>query len=108
VKLTVGQLKQIIREADEREQLKEFFGSKKGSSFGAVLDDILKDLYDTNKKVEKAHELAPAGPAKAIVMGLHSDLFNKVAEFRKYVEELKKLAGGAKVASEGRKPGSRH
>lgn len=62
------------------------------ADFSSVLDSILQDLYNTNKKVEKAHELAPQGPAKAIVAGIHSDILNKAGEIRKYVEQLKKLA----------------
>jgi len=82
MRVTVGQLRGIIREAVEAQQ----------GDFSSVLDGVLQDLYNTNKKIEKAHELAPQGPAKAIIAGLHSDLFNQAAEFRKYVEQLKKLA----------------
>lgn len=93
MKVTVGQLRRIIREV--RVGLSEdsrASASSQQADFGTVLDSILQDLYNTNKKVEKAHELAPQGPAKAIVAGIHSDLFNKVAEIRKYAEQLKKLA----------------
>lgn len=79
MKVTLGQLRILIREEVAM------------GDFGSVLDDVMHDLYATNKKIEKAHELAPMGPAKAIVAGLHSDLFNKVAEFRKHVEQLKQL-----------------
>lgn len=85
MKVTVRQLRSLIK---EQLQL-ELFGK---NDFSGVLDAIVSDLYNVTKKVEKAHELAPQGPAKAIVTGLHSDLFNQVAEFRKYVEQLKGLA----------------
>ena len=85
MKVKVKQLRKLISEQIE---LNELFGK---SDFSQVLDNILQDLQNTNKKVEKAHELAPQGPAKAIVAGLHSDLFNQVAEFRKYVEQLKAM-----------------
>ena len=86
MKTSVRQLRSLIR---EQLQL-ELFGGK--SDFSGILDGIVSDLYGVTKKIEKAHELAPQGTAKAIVTGLHSDLFNNVAEFRKYVEQLKGLA----------------
>ena len=46
------------------------------SRVGATLDKALDDLHRAGKKIETAHEVAPAGAAKAIVAGLHSDLFN--------------------------------
>lgn len=52
------------------------------------MDEVLYDLYDVNKKIEKAHRLAPQGTAKAIIAGMYSDLFNKIAEFRKYIEKF--------------------
>lgn len=72
--------------------LNEEASASEQADFGLVLDSVLQDLYSTNKKVEKAHELAPEGPAKVIVAGIYSDLFNKVAEIRKYAEQLKKLS----------------
>lgn len=90
MRATVGQIRRLIREEAQRQStVNELFGKK--ADLGSVLDDVLQDLLDANKKVEKAHELAPQGPAKAIVAGLHSDLFNKASEFRKYVEQLKAL-----------------
>lgn len=86
MRTTVGQIRRLIR---EEAAVNELFGKK--ADLSSVLDDVLQDLLDANKKVEKAHELAPQGPAKAIVAGLHSDLFNKASEFRKYVEQLKAL-----------------
>lgn len=84
--IRAGDLRKLIR---ERARLDELFGS---NDFGSVLDSVLRDLLDANRKVERAHQLAPNGPAKAIVMGLHSDLFNQVAGFRKYVEQAKAMA----------------
>jgi sugar (pentulose or hexulose) kinase len=98
MKTTVRELRRVIREEVE---LNEIFGLG-GKDFSSTLDDILQDLSNTNKKVEKAHEMAPAGAAKAIVAGLHSDLFNKVAEFRKYIKQLKQMASGKVPATESR------
>lgn len=86
MRIKVKDLRRLVR---EQVQLDELFGR---DDLGRILDSVVQDLYDANKKVEKAHALAPAGPAKAIVMGLHSDLFNKLADFRKYVEQVKALA----------------
>lgn len=88
--LTLGQLRELVQEEHAYTQALAETGSE--ADFGSVLDTILQDLYNTNKKVEKAHQLAPGGTAKAIVAGIHSDLFNKVSEFRKYVQQLKQLA----------------
>ena len=60
---------------------------------GPVLDDAMRDLHSAEKKIEAAHELAPQGAARAIVAGVHSDLFNTEASFRKYFEQVKRLAG---------------
>jgi hypothetical protein len=101
VRTTLGELRKLVREEREYVRtgvrppkdvaaLNELFGST--PDFSKLLDGVMDDLNHAGKKVEKAHELAPAGNAKAIVAGLHSDLFNKVAEFRKYVEQLKGMA----------------
>lgn len=77
---------------------------RESREFDTALDAILQDLYDTNKKIETAHKLAPGGAAKAIVAGLHSDLFNKVAEFRDYIAQLKQISAAEekpKQKSEG-------
>jgi len=86
--ITIRELKQAIRE--ELCFNEALFGGE--GRYEDILDSVLRDLYDTNKKLERAHQLAPSGPSKAIVMGLHSDLFNKAAEFRKYVAQLKAMA----------------
>lgn len=99
MKVTVGELRKLVRE-ERRRALNEDVGQ---ADFSSVLDSILQDLYNTNKKVEKAHELAPQGPAKAIVAGIHSDLFNKVAEIRKYAEQLKKMAKRPRAEGRTRK-----
>jgi hypothetical protein len=112
VKTTVSQLRKLIREEREYTRaLNELFGIGEKADFGKMLDSVMVDLQNTNKKLEKAHQVAPQGTARAIVAGLHSDLFNKIAEFRKYVEKLKGLiqdshGSGAKVAAaEGRRRG---
>ncbi len=93
VKVKVGDLRKVIREeAEYTEAMNELFGKK--ADFGSMMDNIMQDLQNTTKKIEKAHQAAPQGAAKAIVAGLHSDLFNKISEFRKYVEQLKKLSAG--------------
>ena len=106
MKTTIGELKRLIQEEREyAEALNELFGKKQ--DFGEMMKAIIQDLYNTNKKIEQAHQLAPAGAGKAVVAGMHSDLFNKIAEFRKHVEELMKLGKGGQPATEARKPGSR-
>jgi hypothetical protein len=112
MKTTVKQLRRLVRE--EREYtlaLNELFGIGEKPDFGKMLDIIMHDLYAINKKIEQAHKAAPDGTAKAIVAGLHSDLFNKIGEFRKYVVKLKSLvkqSQGTSVkhaATEGRRRG---
>lgn len=90
MKTTVGQLRRIIK---EEQDLREFFSKKE--TLANLLDQVLQDLQDTNRKIEKAHQIAPVGPARAIVAGLHSDLFNQTAEFRKYVAQLKTMVSKA-------------
>lgn len=91
MRTTIKELRKLIREESEYSRaIVELFNEN--TDFGSILNDVIQDLYNTNKKIEKAHELAPQGPARAIIAGLHSDLFNQVAEFRKHVEQLKKLA----------------
>jgi hypothetical protein len=97
MQVKLGDLRKVIREEMEYAQaINEIFGKKQ--DFGGMLDQIVQHLFNINKEVEEAHKLAPMGPAKAIVAGIHSDLFNKVAEIRKYVEQLKGMAKGAKAA----------
>ncbi len=93
MKVRYGDIKRMIRE--EREYslaLQEIFGKK--PDFAGILDKIMADFQNLGKEVEEAHKLAPQGAAKAIVAGIHSDLFNKGAEIRKYVEQLKRMAQG--------------
>lgn len=90
MKIKAGELRKLIQEEHEYAQaLQELFGKP---DFNGLLDSILMDLQNLNKKVERVHQVAPQGPAKAIVAGIHSDIFNKAAEVRKYVEQLKSLA----------------
>jgi len=84
----VGDIKQLIRE--ELELSEGMFGG--GNKLNKLLDAVMSELQDVNKKLEVAHKLAPAGAAKAIVMGLHSDIFNKIADFRKYICQVKQNA----------------
>jgi hypothetical protein len=103
MKIKYGDLKQLIQEEREYSQvLQELFGKKQ--DFDGALDAILMGLQDLNKKVEAAHGLAPGGAAKAIVTGIHSDIFNKAAEVRKYVEQLKSLAKKAQGQQQPQQP----
>jgi hypothetical protein len=70
-------------------RLNEMFGKH---DFASALSDIMQALQGAEKKIEKAHEMAPPGPAKAIVAGLHSDLFNKIAEFRDHIRQLQGMS----------------
>jgi hypothetical protein len=92
MRATVGELRKLIRE--EHDYVRVLCELSGGEGFSELLDNVMQDLAGANKKVEQAHQLAPAGTAKAIVAGLHSDLFNKISEFRGYVAQLKKLAQG--------------
>lgn len=105
MRTTIGAIRTLIREEREyAEALQEIFGKK--VDFGGKLDQIVQNLFNINKEVEEAHKLAPAGPAKAIVAGIHSDLFNKVAEIRKYVEQLKTMAKKGGAPQKGAAPAS--
>lgn len=61
------------------------------AGYQSLLDQAMNDMLSVNKTLEKAHEQAPAGAPKAIIMGLHSDVFNTVATFREYLGKLKGL-----------------
>lgn len=87
IRVSIKELKELIREQAE---INEIFGNK-SSGFAKLLDSILQDFSGITKKLEKAHELAPEGIAKAIVMGLHSDTFNDLSKVRKYVRQLKTM-----------------
>ena len=90
MKATTKEIRRLVREEREYlEALHELFGSK--PKFGKMMDAILGELQVASKHLEQAHQVAPEGTAKAIVAGLHSDLFNKVSEFRKYVGQLKNI-----------------
>ena len=116
MKIKYGDLKRLIREEREyAEALQEIFGMGKkkvsgeamGSAhFAGALDKFMEDLFGLNKQVEELHKVAPQGPAKAIVAGIHSDLFNKAAEIRKYVEQLKTMAKKGGAPQKGAAPAS--
>ncbi len=94
MRVRLGDLRRAIREEREYVQaLNELFGKKPG--LDELLKQVMEDLQATNKKIEQAHEVAPGGVAKAILAGLHSDLFNTMAEFRKHVAEVMKHAKAA-------------
>lgn len=98
MEITREQLQRLIDEEFDRAlakrqgRLNEALIRELAGNVGDALDEVIHDLYGTTKKLEQAHELAPEGPAKAIIAGLYSDFFNKVAEFRKYAGQVKALA----------------
>ena len=98
MEITKEQLQELIDEEFERAllrrrgHLEEALIRELAGDVGSALDEVIKDLYETTKKLEQAHESAPEGPARAIIAGLYSDFFNKVAEFRKYAGQVKALA----------------
>lgn len=53
------------------------------------IDDMMGGLQTSLKALEDAHPQAPDDESKAIVAGLHSDLFNAQAQARPYVRTLK-------------------
>lgn len=59
--------------------------------YQSLLDQAMNDMLSVNKTLEQAHEQAPAGVPKAIIMGLHNDVFQTVTTFREYVGKLKGL-----------------
>ena len=106
MRTTVGELRKLVQEEKEyAEALNELFGKK--ADFGSMMKAVLMDLQNVNKKIEQAHQAAPEGAAKAVVAGMHSYIFNKIAEFRKHLEDLGAALRGAKPATEARKPGRR-
>ena len=100
MRVRLGDLRRVIREEREyAEALQEIFGSNKekaagfaGARYLGALQNFLNDLYALNQKLEAVHEMAPGGPPKAVIAGIHSDLFNKIAEFRKHMDQLKGMA----------------
>jgi hypothetical protein len=62
-----------------------------GRDYDKLLDAILDGLQGTDRVIEKAHETAPSGAPKAILTGLHQDLFQTISEFRGYIKQLKSM-----------------
>ena len=90
MRVKVGDLRRLIHEELERDHvINEFFGGK--ADFGKMITEFLEQLWKLNERLNDVHKAAPPGPAKAIVAGMHSDLFNKIAEFRDHVKQLKGL-----------------
>ena len=86
----LGQLiDEELQAALVQRRINELFGR---DDFMSVIGDVMKALQDANKKVERAHELAPTGPAKAIIAGIHSEIFNQIAELRPHIDQLRALA----------------
>jgi hypothetical protein len=83
MKVNVVSLRRFVREEIQRPQ--------PVGSLSAALDAAMESFLQVNKSLESAHALAPEGEARATIAGLHSDIFNKIAEFRGYVRRLKSL-----------------
>ena len=81
---TVGEIRRAVKAA-----LLQELGGRPATTYNDFLNRTLYDMQSLLKTVERAHQLAPQGTAKAIIAGIHSDLFNQAAEIRKYVERLK-------------------
>ena len=86
---TFGYISLHLFRQDKKEHIKETVSAQVG--YQSLLDQAMQDMLSANKTLEKAHEQAPAGAPKAIIMGLHSDVFNTIATFREYVGKLKGL-----------------
>ena len=90
MRIKVKDLRRTIHEELEYAQtINELFGSK--PDFDKMITEFLEQLWKLNERLNDVHKAAPSGPAKAIVAGMHSDLFNKIAEFRDHVKQLKGL-----------------
>ncbi len=63
----------------------------KDHRYDSLLDEIMSNLMSVDKTIERAHEVAPAGASKAVLVGLHQDLFQMTHEFRTYIRQLKQL-----------------
>lgn len=111
IKITLGQLRKYIHEslhqdsfppgrwmansgepADEEdlERLSEENDAKTvESSYEENLDNVMNGLKLSLDGLEDAHPQAPDEESKAIVAGLHSDLFNAKAQARPFLMKLK-------------------
>jgi hypothetical protein len=83
MKVTIKQLRTILKEELIRED---------AATFSTALDDILDGLQGADKKIEAAHSQTSFPQAQAILVGLHQELFTQIAEFRKYIRQLKGMA----------------
>lgn len=61
-------------------------------TYQTSLDATLDHLNASLKDLESAHEEAPDEEAKAILMGVHSDLYNQLGDVRKYIRKLKNFS----------------
>lgn len=59
------------------------------SEYEEMVDDYMDRLTDAQKFLEVLHRKTPSPEGKAIVMGLHSDLFNFIADARDWARKLK-------------------
>lgn len=80
MKIRIDELRSLVR----AELLREAAGS-----YPNLLDAVLQNLKGADDTLTQAFEAAPEGKPRAIIMGLHQDLFNTIASFRGYVRQLK-------------------
>jgi len=73
MKLTVRQLRHLIREAVEQ----------------APIDDILPGMQAVDKKIQAAHAVVSTPEAQVMLVGMHQDLFQLISDFRGYVRQIK-------------------
>jgi hypothetical protein len=78
MKITKGQLRKIIAEE-----------LAVGGEYQSNLDKVLGQLKQADNSLIAAHNDAPQGEARAIIAGLHQDLFQMMHDFRGYIQKLK-------------------
>lgn len=75
MRMTEGQLRKLIREMITAET--------------DPLDQMLPRLSKFLKSIEFVWNETPPGKTKATLTGLHNDLFNVIADFRKLIDQSK-------------------
>lgn len=86
MKLTKGSLRKLIFEEGETGQAAP---AQINQQHVATLGRVLPGLMQVSKELESAHQMAPVGEAKAIIAGLHNDLFHTAASFCGYIQKHK-------------------
>lgn len=62
------------------------------ASYEEDIDGVMNGLKISLQSLEDAHPQAPDEESKAIVAGLHSDLFNAKAQARPFIQKLKSVS----------------